>query len=192
MAEILLFHHVQGLTPGVHAFADRLRQAGHTVHVPDLFDGRHFDDIPSGLAHVQELGFGTVIERGAAVARQLPEKLVYAGFSMGVLPAQMLAQTRPGATGALLMESCVPVSEFGGSWPGAVPVQVHGMDDDWSFVGEGDIEAARALVAEAPDGELFLYPGDRHLFADPSLPTFDPEAAALLTERVLAFLERVG
>jgi dienelactone hydrolase len=90
------------------------------------------------------------------------------------------------------MESCVPVSEFGRTWPESVPVQVHGMDDDWSFVGEGDIEAARALVAEAPDGELFLYRGDRHLFADPSLPTYDPEAAALLTERVLAFLQRVG
>jgi dienelactone hydrolase len=162
------------------------------VHVPDLFEGRHFDDIPSGLAHVEEIGFGTVIERGAAVAQELPQGLVYAGFSLGVLPAQMLAQTRPGAKGALLMESCVPVSEFGGSWPEAVPVQVHGMDDDWSFVGEGDIEAARALVAEAPDGELFLYPGDRHLFADPSLTSYEPDAAALLTERVLAFLERVG
>ena len=192
MAEVLLFHHVHGLTTGVQEFGDRLRQAGHTVHVPDLFEGRLFDDIPAGLAHVQELGFGTVIERGAAVAQQLPEKLVYAGFSMGVLPAQMLAQTRPGARGALLLESCVPVSEFGPSWPEAVPVQVHGMDDDWSFVREGDIDAARALVAEAPDGELFLYPGDRHLFADPSLATYDPEAAALLTERVLAFLERVG
>jgi dienelactone hydrolase len=192
MAEVLLFHHVHGLTSGVEEFAAGLREAGHLVHAPDLFEGRTFDDIPSGLAHVQELGFGTVIERGAAVAQQLPERLVYAGFSMGVLPAQMLAQTRAGATGALLMESCVPVPEFGPRWPEAVPVQVHGMDDDWSFVGEGDIEAARALVDEASDGELFLYPGDRHLFADPSLPTYDPEAAALLTERVLAFLQRVG
>jgi dienelactone hydrolase len=192
MAEVLLFHHVHGLTSGVEEFGERLRQAGHVVHVPDLFEGRRFDDIPSGLAHVEDIGFGTVIERGAAVAQPLPEGLVYAGFSMGVLPAQMLAQTRAGARGALLLESCVPVSEFGETWPAAVPVQVHGMDDDWSFVGEGDIEAARALVAEAADGELFLYPGDRHLFADPSLPTYDPEAAALLTERVLAFLERVG
>jgi dienelactone hydrolase len=105
-----------------------------------------------------------------------------------VLSAQKLAQTRPGARGALLFYSCVPVSEFGPAWPEGVPVQVHGMDADPIFVGEGDIDAARALVAEAKGAELFLYPGDQHYFADSSLPSYDPDATALLTRRVLDFL----
>jgi dienelactone hydrolase len=191
MAEVLLFHHVQGLTSGVHAFAESLRRAGHTVHTPDLFDGRTFDKIEDGLAHVGEVGFGTVLERGQQAAQGLPADLVYAGFSLGVMPAQQLAQTRQGAKGALLFHSCVPTSEFGGAWPPGVPVQIHGMDADPFFVDEGDIDAARALVASTSDAELFLYPGKGHLFADNSVPDYDEQAAALLTERVLAFLNNV-
>ena len=169
MADVLLFHHAQGLTPGVVAFADTLRRAGHRVHTPDLFDGRTFDTLENGMRFVEERGFGALIERGVRAAEGLPAELVYAGFSLGVLPAQMLAQTRAGARGALLFYSCVPVSEFSASWPKGVPVQVHGMDADPIFVGEGDIDAARALVAEADQAELFLYPGDQHYFADSSL-----------------------
>jgi dienelactone hydrolase len=188
MAEVVLFHHAQGLTPGVVAFADELRRAGHKVLAPDLFEGRTFDTIDDGLAYVEGVGFGEMIERGAGTVEGLPAELVYAGFSLGVLPAQSLAQTRPGALGALLFYSCVPVSEFGSSWPDGVPVQIHGMDADPIFVGEGDIDAARALVNEAKDAELFLYPGDQHYFADSSLPSYDPDATALLTRRVLDFL----
>ena len=188
MAEILLFHHAHGLTAGVLAFADDLRAAGHTVHTPDLYDGEVFHDLEAGVAHAQQVGFGTLIERGVAAADGLPDGLVYAGFSLGGLPAQALAQNRPGARGALLFHSAVPVTEFGAAWPDGVPVQVHAMADDPWFVGDGDIDAARALVAQADDAELFLYPGDQHLFADSSLPSYDAAAAALLRERVLAFL----
>lgn len=188
MAEVLLFHHAQGLTPGVIAFADTLRRAGHTVHTPDLFDGRTFDTLEQGMSYVHERGFSNLVELGARAAHELPAEMVYAGFSLGVVAAQMLAQTRPGARGALLFYSCVPVSEFGPAWPKGVPVQVHGMDADPIFVGEGDIDAARALVAEADQAELFLYPGDQHYFADSSLPSYDAEATALLTQRVLDFL----
>ncbi len=188
MAELVLFHHAQGLTPGVVAFTDELRRAGHTVHTPDLYDGRTFATLEEGMAYAEEIGFGEVIERGVRAVEGLPAALVYAGFSLGVLPAQKLAQTRAGARGALLFYSCVPVSEFGTAWPVDVPVQVHGMDADPIFVGEGDIDAARVLVAEATDAELFLYPGDQHYFADSSLPSYDAEAAALLSRRVLDFL----
>jgi dienelactone hydrolase len=192
MAEVLLFHHVQGLTPGVVAFADRLRAAGHTVHTPDLFAGRTFATIDDGVAHADAIGFAAIIEQGCRLAEDLPSTLVYAGISMGVLPAQKLAQTRPGARGALLFESCVAESEFGERWPAAVPVQVHGMDADPFFAGEGDIDSARALVAGAAAttrAELFTYPGDRHLFTDASLASFDAEATALLVDRVLGFLD---
>lgn len=188
MAEIVLFHHALGLTAGVRAFADELRKAGHIVHTPDLFDGHTFSDLDQGMRFVNELGFGEVIKRGEQSVQDLPSDLVYAGFSLGVVPAQKLAQTRPGARGALLFYSCVPVSEFGQVWPKELPVQVHGMDADPIFVGEGDIDAARALIAEAEHGELFLYPGDQHYFADSSLPSYDAEATALLLRRVLEFL----
>lgn len=191
MAEVLLFHHAQGLTLGVLTFAERLRTAGHTVHTPDLFDGKVFGTLDEGLAHAGEVGFGEVLERGVRAADGLPDRLVYAGFSLGVMPAQRLAQTRPGAAGALFFHACLPMSEFGDAWPAAVPVQVHAMDHDPFFVDDGDIDAARELVASAPRGELFLYPGDRHLFADESLDTYDAEATALFAQRVHDFLEAI-
>ena len=188
MAEVLLFHHAHGLTSGVRDFAEPLTRAGHTVHAPDLYEGRVFDDLDDGLAYVREVGFDAMFERGRAAAEELPNELVYAGFSLGVMPAQMLAQTRPGAKGALLFHSCAPTSEFGDAWPTGVPVQIHGMDADPFFVEEGDIEAAQGLVQATPDAELFLYPGKQHLFADNSLAAYDEQAAKLLTERVLSLL----
>ena len=192
MAEVILFHHAQGLTPGIIAFVDELRRAGHTVHAPDLYDGRTFETLEEGLANAREVGFSEVAERGRRTAEELPAGLVYAGFSLGVMPAQELAQTRSGASGALLFNACVPVSEFGTSWPDEVPVQVHAMDADPFFVEEGgDIDDARALVEEARDAELCLYPGHQHLFADSSLSSYDADAAELLGQRVLAFLDRI-
>jgi dienelactone hydrolase len=191
MAEMLLFHHAHGLTSGVRDFAERLRQAGHTVHVPDLYEGRVFDKLEDGAAYAQEVGFGSIIERGRLATEGLPGELVYAGFSLGVLPAQMLAQSRPGARGALLFHACVPISEFGGEWPQGVPVQIHGMDADEFFVEEGDLDAARTLAATTTNAKLYLYPGKQHLFADNSLPSYDEQAATLLTERALNFLDDI-
>ena len=193
MVEVLLFHHAQGLTPGVVAFADELRAAGHTVHTPDLFDGRTFESILAGMAFIEETGFNDLRARGVRTADDLPAELVYAGFSFGVTIAQQLAQTRAGARGALLFYSAVPISgEWAfGPWPDGVPVQIHGVDNDPYFVGEGDIDAACEIVEKVDDAELFLYPGDQHYFADSSLPSYDPEATALLTKRVLEFLSRI-
>ena len=191
MAEVLLFHHVQGLNPGVISFADQLREAGHTVHTPDLFDGCTFHTIENGVSYASDVGFDKLLERGVAVADNLPIELVYAGFSLGVLPAQKLAQTRPGARGALFFESCLPTSEFGDDWPAGVPVQIHGMDADPFFAEEGDIDAARALVHQASQSgkaELFVYRGDSHLFADSSLSSFRADAAGLLVARAITFL----
>jgi dienelactone hydrolase len=189
MTTIVLYHHVQGLTEGVRSFADGLRQAGHEVQTPDLFDGRTFDTIEEGMAFARAAGFGPLVDRGLAEAEAIPPDAVYAGFSFGVMVAQQLAQTRAGARGALLMSGCLPVSEFGAAWPADVPVQVHGKDEDPFFL--EDLDAARALVESSDGAELFLYPGDEHLFADSSLPAYDAAAAALLTERVLAFLAAI-
>jgi dienelactone hydrolase len=191
MAEVLLFHHALGPTEGVHAFANELRQAGHTVRAPDLFEGRTFDSIEAGVGYANEVGWGEIMARGERAAEVLPNGVVYAGFSLGVVPAQKLAQTRPGAHGALFFSSCLPPSEFG-EWPTGVPAQIHGMDADPIFMEEGDVDAARELVASADDVELFLYPGDQHYFADSSLPSYDTDAARLLTQRVLEFLARTG
>jgi len=191
MAEVVLFHHVQGLTRGVHALADAMRGAGHTVHTPDFFDGATYASIEEGFAAVKAKGFPARDAWADEAVAGLSPELVYVGISLGVMSAQRLAQTRPGARGAVLLEACVPPSEFGGPWPAGVPVQVHGMDQDPFFGLEGDLEAARDLVAEVDDGELFVYPGDVHLFTDSSLPTSDPAATALVVERVLGLLARV-
>jgi dienelactone hydrolase len=196
MAQVVLFHHVQGLTEGVRAFADELRAGGHTVHTPDLFDGERPATVGDGVAHAQSIGDEVLAERADRAVADLPEGLVYAGFSFGAGTAQRLAQTRPGAHGALLYESCVPITgEWAfGPWPDGVPVQIHGMDKDPFFALEGDIDAARELVETVGPElvELFVYPGDRHLFADSSLPSYDAHAAALVVQRSREFLDRVG
>ena len=189
VTEVLLFHHAQGQTRGFHAFADELRAAGHVVHAPDLYDGKTFTDLDQGIGYAKEIGFATIGERGRLAADGLPNELVYAGFSLGAMPAQELAQTRPGCKGALLFSAAFPASEFGGSWPPGVPLQIHMMEDDeWSAE---DLPAARELVETIDGAELFLYPGDRHLFADNSLPDYDESATTLLKRRVLAFLKGV-
>jgi dienelactone hydrolase len=196
MADVLLLHHVQGLTDGVRAFAEQLRAGGHTVHTPDLFDGARPATVDDGVAHVRSIGSQVLQERADRLVAELPAALVYAGFSWGAGMAQQFAQTRPGAVGALLYESCMPITgEWAvGPWPDGVPVQIHGMDKDPFFALEGDIDAARELVETVgPDlAELFVYPGDRHLFADSSLPSYDPDAAALVVQRSRALLDRVG
>lgn len=189
MTEVLLFHHAQGLTPGIRAFADELRGAGHTVHTPDLYGGGEtFPTVGEGVAHARGIGFGAILERGKEIAEGLPNELVYAGMSMGVMPAQMLAQTRSGAKGALLCFGTLPPTEFGEAWPNDVPVQIHMKENDPEVL-EGDLDAARELADTVERAELFLYPGDQHLFVDNSLPDYDEAAAGLMTQRLLAFLD---
>jgi dienelactone hydrolase len=196
MAEVVLFHHVQGLTDGVRAFADELRLGGHTVHTPDLFDGELPASIDDGMALVRRIGDDALSERADRAVAELPQGLVYAGFSLGAGTAQRLAQTRPGARGALLYEACLPITgEWAiGPWPGGVPVQIHGMDQDPFFALEGDLDAARELVETVgPElGELFVYPGDRHLFTDSSLPSYDAGATGLVVHRSRELLARIG
>jgi dienelactone hydrolase len=196
MAEVVLFHHTQGFTEGVRAFAEELSSGRHIVHTPDLFDGKRFATIDEGVAHTRSIGDEVLQERADRAVADLPEGLVYAGFSFGAGTAQRLSQTRPGARGALLYESCIPITgEWAfGPWPDGVPVQIHGMDKDPFFALEGDIDAARELVETVGSdlAELFVYPGDQHLFTDSSLPSYDADAAALALQRSRAFLDRVG
>jgi dienelactone hydrolase len=191
MAEVLLFHHAQGLTEGVRSFADELRAGGHVVHVPDFYDGNTFSDLDEGVGYAKKIGFDTIGERGRLAAEALPNEIVYAGFSLGAMPAQELAQTRQGVKGALLFHGCIPPEEFGGPWPQGVPLQIHLMDaDEWAL--EGDLDAARELDEKVESAELFLYPGDRHLFTDSSLPDYDEGATTLVKRRALSFLGDVG
>jgi dienelactone hydrolase len=182
MAEVVVFHHALGLTDRVRGFADALRDAGHTAHTPDLFDGRTFTEIEEGLAYSEELGGPmAVVARGRDAVELLPGGIVYVGFSLGVLPAQSLAQTRPGARGAVLCYSALPLGRWGDNWPANWPdgvrLQLHILDGDE----DGDI--AKQLAATVAGAELFVYPGTEHYFAE-----HDAEAAALLLQRVLQFL----
>jgi len=194
MADVVLFHHVQGLTPGVRALAAALAGDEHAVSTPDLYDGRTFASVEEGFAHLRTLDAEAVDRRVDEVVAALPGPLVYAGISWGVAPAQRLAQTRPGARGALLFEAFFRVGEDGfGPWPEGLPVQVHGMDQDEFFALEGDLDAARELVAlVGPEhGEVFTYPGDQHLFVDSSLPSYDAAATATAVGRARGLLRRL-
>jgi dienelactone hydrolase len=195
VADVVLFHHVQGLTDGLRGFAAELRAGGHSVHTPDLFDGALPASIDDGVALIGRVGGEVLQERAERAVADLPTNLVYAGFSWGAAIAQRFAQTRPGARGALLYEACLPIAGDWavGPWPDGVPVQIHGMDQDPFFALEGDIDAARQLVESVgPDlASLFVYAGDQHLFIDSSLPSFDAAAAALVLERSREFLDRL-
>jgi dienelactone hydrolase len=191
MTTVLLFHHAQGLTDGVHWFAEQLRTAGHDVTTPDLYDGATFDTLQAGVAHAEEIGFEQLTDRGVAAAADLPAGAVVIGFSLGVLPAQKLAQTRPGLSGAVLLHSAVPMSYFGDSWPDQVALQLHLSTDD-EVLDPGEYEVAEALAAAAADGVLYAYPGSGHLIADNSLAGFEPESAALILDRTRQLLDRVG
>ncbi len=187
MAEVLLFHHALGLTEGVRAFADELRAAGHDVSTRDLYEGVTFDSLEEGVAHAESIGFEEITERGVRTADELGDRLVVAGFSLGVLPAQAIAQTRPGVAGAILYHGAVPSSTFGDAWPADVALQIHlGEDDPW--VSE-DLEAARALIAEA-SGQLLIYSTSAHLVADSSHADYDPSIVDQIRDWTLAFLAR--
>jgi dienelactone hydrolase len=196
VAEVVLYHHVQGLTDGVLAFAEELRKAGHTVHTPDLFEGARPETIKDGMKLAGEIGDEAILERSNAALAGLPDGLVFAGFSFGAGEAQRLAQTRPGARGALLYEACMPITgEWAfGPWPAGLPVQIHGMEQDPFFGHGGDLDAARELVDTVGPAvsELFVYPGDRHLFTDRTLPSYDADATALVLERSRELLDRVS
>jgi len=195
MAEVLLLHHVQGVTDGVVAFADALRAGGHTVHTPDLIDGQRPATIDAGVALTREIGDDVLRQQATDVANTLPRGLVFAGFSLGAGLAQQLAQSRTGARGALLYEACLPLTgDWGvGPWPAGVPIQIHGMDHDPYFAEEGDLDSARELVRTVGRelAELFVYPGDAHLFTDSSLPSYDEPATALVLHRSRQFLDRL-
>lgn len=187
MADILLLHHARGLTDGVRRFADTLREAGHTVHAPDLYDGQVFADTEAGVAHAGVLGREVLSQRAAAAAADLPERgVVYAGMSMGCGYATWLAlQHRPGsAAGVLELFGAVDPAWFDASWPDGLPAVAHQtLDDPWR-----EAEADDGFRARVPGGELVDYPGSGHLFLDDSTEDYDPVAARQATEHVLAWL----
>ena len=186
MAQVIVFHHAQGLTPGIQAFADQIRAGGHEVTVPDLYEGKTFSDLDEGVGYAREVGFDTIGKRAAAAIEGMPSEVVYGGFSLGSSAAQEFTQNRPGALGCLLYHAGdIPVSEFG-SWPDGVPAQVHVAEqDEWV-----PLKDAQDFVASVPEAELFVYPGSAHLFTDSSLPVYDAEATKLVLERSLDFLSR--
>ena len=196
MAEVVLFHSALGLRPGVTAAADRLRAAGHNVHTPDYYDGEVFDDLDEGLRKRDELGYAEIAQRARDAVARLPAELVFAGFSLGAMPAELLAATTPGTRGAVLMHAAIPVKGFGGfgveRWPAGVPVQAHyAAEDPW--VEAGEVAALGDAVRGAGAAfEEHAYPGSGHLFADPDLPGYDRASSEAMWRRVLDFLDRVN
>lgn len=192
MTHVLLFHHALGRTNGVLAFADQLRARGLTVTVADLFEGQLFDDVDAGVAHAEEVGFHSIISRGIDASAPIDTPIACVGISLGVLPAEQLPHVRGDVEAVVLISGCAPPEMVGGEWPADVPVQVHGMDADDIFVGDGDLDTARELVGSTPGSELFLYPGSGHLFVDATTADFDPAATALVVDRIVSLVEAVS
>jgi dienelactone hydrolase len=198
MAEVVVFHSVLGLRPGVLGAADRMRAAGHTVHTPDLFEGEVFDDIDDGMRKEESLGFREIARRAEQAVTGLPAGLVFAGFSMGISYAEWLTASRPGALGAVLMHGAVPLealTEYFGveRWPEGVPVQVHyTVDDPWVEAEQEVVPLGEDVRGAGAEFEEYVYPGSAHLFADPDLAEYDRASSEAMWERVIAFLDRIG
>lgn len=190
MAHIVLFHHVLGLTPGVRQLAAAFTAAGHEVSTPDLFEGVTFTDIASGLQHIDALGDEALLRRAEDACRHLRADVVYAGLSLGVVPAQHLLTNRPGARGALLIHGFIDPSTMPGVWPEGCPVGVFGMRDDPFLVGDGDLDAAQRWAQSHPGLEIHLYPGAGHLFTEPALDDYDPDATQSLVVDAVGLVNR--
>jgi dienelactone hydrolase len=187
MAEIVLFHHALGLTPGVIEFADGWRAAGHVVHTPDLYEGRTFVDLDEAVEFADGQGVETWIAAASAAAAAHPDATVFAGFSLGSMCAQYCAQTRPGVRAALLFHGAMSLETMELAWPEGVALQVHSSEaDPWV-----ELDQAQELIESVDGSELYLYPGSSHLFADPRWGDYVPESAQLLNERALAGIARL-
>lgn len=189
MAEILLFHHALGLTTGVGAFGNALAAGGHDVITPDLFAGATFETVEAGVAHAEMIGFEQIAALGADAAEACGEHIAVIGFSLGVLPAQKLAQQRPGVDAAVLCHSALPLGFFADTWPAEVALQIHAGERD-PFVVE-DRDAIDQLLGAAATSDMHWYDTEAHLFADVTSPDFDPALAGQTVTRTLEFLARL-
>ncbi|GAA2096535.1 dienelactone hydrolase family protein [Brevibacterium salitolerans] len=187
MAHVIFFHSALGLDKGVHAMADAIREAGHTVTTPDVYDGHVFDSTEKGIAYRDEVGFRTLTDRATAALAGVEGPLVAAGISLGAALAQRLGKKDPRTEAAVLLHA-------GGEsrlidWPARVALQIHhSVDDPWIDEG-GPENLLRSAARAGARAEHYLYPGDAHLFADPTKPDFDERSAELLSARVQLLLE---
>lgn len=185
MVQLAVFPHAMGVTAGMRAFVNALADDGHEVQLVDLYDGIVCDDLDAGIEHANEIGFSTVIDRGVAAIEPDATGVVVIGFSLGVLPAQKLAQTHPGVIGAVLCDAAVPADAFGG-WRDGVRAAIHLCADD-PLVAE-DLAAA-AELATRDEIELTIHPGAGHVAIDASGPAYDPDLARHLRAEIRAFVE---
>lgn len=194
MAEVVIFHSALGLRSGVVDAARRLREQGHLVHTPDLYEGSVFaggrEGYAEGSAMMESVGWTTIVDRAWAAVEVLPREVVYLGFSMGAGIAQELAIHRPGARGAILIGGGGAYDDE--PWPLGVPVDCHHMVDD-PWVDEfAPVRLARLAARAGSCSSVYLYPGDQHLFTDPELPEeYDHDLTELVWRRVMRFLIRL-
>ncbi len=195
MTTVVLFHSVLGIRQGVLDAADRLRGEGHEVVLPDLFDGRTFDEYDPALEFaLKETGLPALLGRAVDSVADVPDGFVVSGFSLGCVMAAYVGTQRQ-VSGVLMIAGAIPVSGFGDgvTWPAGVPAQTHAtLDDPWREQEEID-EAVRDVEAGGGTIEVFDYPGSGHLFTDPTLSAeYDAATTELFWSRALPFVAACG
>lgn len=190
MAHVILFHSALGLRPGITHFAKQLESAGHTVKVVDLYAGETFEDYKLGNQKWFSIGIPALIKQAQEACKDLPDNVVFAGFSNGAALAEFLAATQKQAKGALLMHGALPPPMLQiTSWPKNVPVQLHYNTNDPFRNPENDIALETSVREAGANFKEFLYEGATHLFADPDLPDYIEASAKKMLERALHFLQ---
>ncbi|MCF6523047.1 dienelactone hydrolase family protein [Streptomyces sp. JJ36] len=190
MATVVLFHSAYGLRPAVQQAADRMREAGHTVHVPDLYEGRSAGTVEEGMALHDEIGRDELLMRAiTATAPHSEHGLVYAGLSLGGAVAQTLALGDTRARGLLLFHGTSDIAEDASV--DELPVQLHVADPD-PFEPHDWLNAWYLRMQRAgAEVEVHRYPGAGHLYTDPGLDDHDAEAAELTWRTALGFLDEL-
>lgn len=188
MADVMIFHGITGLIPRAAGIEQPLLEAGHRVVCPDLFEGNSFETPEEGFEYLEKVRFRTLLGRAEEAIADMPPETVLIGISMGTGVASHLARERPECAAAVLLHAVPGRAKGEPAWPASVPVQVHTSEDDPYFSREN----ADALIAEAADCRLVLYPGSGHTFADPEAEDYAPEQAPALVRNVTEFISGVS
>lgn len=187
MTHIVLFHSILGCRAAEREMAAAFEKAGHTTHLPDLFENKTANNYDDGFALFRTFEREQLIERARDALNSVPENAVLSGISFGAGIVSSLWAERPKMQGALLFAGA---AEWANDLRADLPVQAHIAKPD-PFDDEAYFDEWQS-ACKTSDFNLYRYDNVGHFFLDRTLSDFDEDATKLCLERSIAFLNRLG